>query len=288
MKKFSLCFGAILAYWGVVFIGPGLVLLWNNLNYYLTGTGYGTGSLMYKVLKFLSQPVSFFLAYYVLQAILKEKHNLLAMVNCGVALCVCFVFVIVSEDNLNRWSLVVSSAACATTMVIAAQAFFSNPEEVTQATISKAAVDKIKRGVTNVLIAVLLWVVARIIPDFICAFYQQNTVVSYIIVSYIIYIFALIIGWLSASAISKKRFSKCIRVNLYLFASLEGIGFLGIILNLFKELRFYTGRYNFDASGIAYTDYPAIYGSIIIAILFYIGLCIFLAKKSVDFKSSEV
>lgn len=170
----------------------------------------------------------------------------------------------------------------------AAQAFFSNPEEVTQATISKAAVDKIKRGVTNVLIAVLLWVVARIIPDFICAFYQQNTVVSYIIVSYIIYIFALIIGWLSASAISKKRFSKCIRVNLYLFASLEGIGFLGIILNLFKELRFYTGRYNFDASGIAYTDYPAIYGSIIIAILFYIGLCIFLAKKSVDFKSSEV
>lgn len=247
MKKFSLCFGAILAYWGVVFIGPGLVLLWNNLNYYLTGTGYGTGSLMYKVLKFLSQPVSFFLAYCVLQAILKEKHNLLAMVNCGVALCVCFVFVIVSEDNLNRWSLVVSSAACATTMVIAAQAFFSNPEEVTQATISKAAVDKIIRGVTNVLIAVLLWVVARIIPDFICAFYQQNTVVSYII-----YIFALIIGWLSASAISKKRFSKCIRVNLYLFASLEGIGFLGIILNLFKELRFYTGRYNFDKIGRAH------------------------------------
>lgn len=121
MKKFLLCFGAVLAYWALMFLGPAIVMLFNNIGYYVTGGGWGPDSLMYAVLQFFSQPISCFVAYGAATAILKENGKILILVNCVVAACMCVLFAITASETSQRFAMIVSVVACVYTAVMAAK-----------------------------------------------------------------------------------------------------------------------------------------------------------------------
>lgn len=115
MKKFFNCLGATLAFWTLIFLGPALVMLLNNIGYYFSGGGYGPGSFMYKVLQFLSQPIACWLAFAAAGAICQDKHPVCVLTNCIVATCVCVLLTVSGfalGNNLNAVQMLVSAIAC--------------------------------------------------------------------------------------------------------------------------------------------------------------------------------
>lgn len=124
MKKFLACLGATLAYWVFIFFGPAIVMLINNIGYYLSGGGYGPGSLMHKVLQFLSQPIACFVAYSVAQAVSKTEHPMCVLSNCIAGACVCCLFAVVAilaGNTRNMVIMPISAIACVVTAVTAAK-----------------------------------------------------------------------------------------------------------------------------------------------------------------------
>ena len=124
MKKFFTCLGATAAYWVCIFIGPAIVMWLNNIGYYFTGGGYGPGSLMYKVLHFLSQPVSCLVAYAIAMTITKTDHPICVLSNCIVGACVCGLFTIVSilaGNTRNAVIMPISAIACIGTAIASAK-----------------------------------------------------------------------------------------------------------------------------------------------------------------------
>lgn len=121
MKKFFVCVGAVLAYLLLLFLGPALVMIFNNIGYYATGGGWGPGSLMYRVLQFFSQPISCLIAYAAIKAILKGEHKVLALTNCIIASCLCVLFVFTASSNAQMWAMIVSVGACIYTAVMASK-----------------------------------------------------------------------------------------------------------------------------------------------------------------------
>jgi hypothetical protein len=116
MKKFLNCCLITLCYWQILFIGPAIVLLWNNFSYYVAGTGYGSESFMYKLLTFLSQPIACFAAAGLAGSLFGGKHKLCTLVNCVVGACLCSVIAIfnfyLSQNATLVGALAVSSIAC--------------------------------------------------------------------------------------------------------------------------------------------------------------------------------
>ena len=130
MKKFFICFRAILAYWVLLFIGPALVIIFNNIGYFVSGGGWGPDSLMYKVLQILSQPIACFLAYGAITAILQQKHSVLKLVNCVIAACYCFAMIFVYLFFLSNVEMLIvmiaSTIVCVITAVMAGKEINSN------------------------------------------------------------------------------------------------------------------------------------------------------------------
>lgn len=116
-----LCVGATLAFWVAVFIGPVFVLLLNNLGYYVSGTGWGQNSFMYKVLTFLSQPIACVIAYSIAKAISKDKHPVCVLVNTIVCTCMCVLFAIVASSTTKMLQMIISAVICIVMAVVEAK-----------------------------------------------------------------------------------------------------------------------------------------------------------------------
>lgn len=116
MKRFFRCSAVTFCYWLLMFIGPAIVLLWNNFSYYFTGAGYGSESLMYRVLTFFSQPISCFLAAELAGSIFDGKHRLCTLVNCVVAACYCsasaLMYLLFADNSAMLGAMAVSAIAC--------------------------------------------------------------------------------------------------------------------------------------------------------------------------------
>lgn len=125
MKKILNCCLITLCYWLILFIGPAIVLLWNNFSYYVAGTGYGTESLMYKLLTFFSQPIACFAAAGLAASMFGGKHKLCTLVNCVVGTCLCAVlamfYMFFTADLARFGSMAVSAVACIITAVMQAK-----------------------------------------------------------------------------------------------------------------------------------------------------------------------
>lgn len=120
MKKFLNCCLITLCYWLILFIGPALVLLWNNFSYYVAGTGYGSESLMYKVLTFFSQPIACFAAAGLAGSLFGGKHKLCTIVNCVIGACLCAVISIFNFYLSQNVALVGALAASTIVCIITA------------------------------------------------------------------------------------------------------------------------------------------------------------------------
>ena len=121
MKRFMRCAAVTVCYWVAMFIGPAVVLLWNNFGYFLTGAGYGTDSFMYRVLSFFSQPISCFIAAGLAGSLFDGKHRLCTFVNCVVAACYCsamiFVYLFYVDNAAMLGVMIFSAIACIITSV---------------------------------------------------------------------------------------------------------------------------------------------------------------------------
>ena len=83
------CVGITIAFWGMVLLGPGLVILFNNLTTLFSEAGYYEGSIGYKILVFFSQSIGCALAYSVAESISKYDHQICVFVN--EIICICFL-----------------------------------------------------------------------------------------------------------------------------------------------------------------------------------------------------
>ena len=127
MKRFFRCSAVTFCYWLLMFIGPAIVLLWNNFSYYFTGAGYGSESVMYRVLTFFSQPISCFLAAGLAGSIFDGKHRLCTLVNCVVGACYCsasaLMYLLFVDNSAMLGAMAVSAIACITTAYMQANGF---------------------------------------------------------------------------------------------------------------------------------------------------------------------
>lgn len=116
MKNFLRRFAVTFCYWLLMFIGPAVVLLWNNFSYYFTGAGYGSESVMYRVLTFFSQPISCFLAAGLAGSLFDGRHRLCALVNCVVGACYCsasaLMYLLFVDNSAMLGAMAVSAIAC--------------------------------------------------------------------------------------------------------------------------------------------------------------------------------
>ena len=116
MKRFFRCSAVTFWYWLLMFIGPAIVLLWNNFSYYFTGAGYGSESVMYRVLTFFSQPISCFLAAGLAGSLFDGRHRLCALVNCVVGACYCsasaLMYLLFVDNSAMLGAMAVSAIAC--------------------------------------------------------------------------------------------------------------------------------------------------------------------------------
>lgn len=268
MKKFFECTLVTLCYWLAIFIGPAIVLLWNNLSYYVSGLGYGPESLMYKVLTFFSQPVSCFLAAAIAISVGKKKHNLCVLTNCILCSIFCAVLALSYVNNadfsVKMWSMLVSAIACIATSIMTAK-------EVEETTL----VLKLKNVFGCIFTAVLIWVIARFIPGVVSVLLPE---IAY--AQMIAFIIFLPLGWMASKSLSKGNHNTCIRVNLYIFAIIEVSGLFTAVTYLMQSLSLSTGRYSTDAYGVPYSEYIKIYGTVLIFQIIYIVICFVLAKKT--------
>lgn len=139
MKSVFKVIGAIAAFWAIVFLGPAVVMLLNNIGYLVSGSGYGPDSLMYIVLQFLKQPISCFFAYLFAKEICGEDHPVCPLANCIIAACMCVLFALIASSGAQMATMFVSAAAMVVCAVIEAKELAKTnnrqeeePQEVTE------------------------------------------------------------------------------------------------------------------------------------------------------------
>lgn len=133
-------------------------------------------------------------------------------------------------------------------------------------------VSKSKRFLLSVLAILVIWSIARVIPGIVKA-YSSN-------LAMLISLLVLPLGWKAACAISKGRVPSSVNANLYIFVAIEAVGLLEVLMYIGMNLANSTGRYSTDSFGIAYSDYPFLFGKVILVEAVYIAICIYLAKKT--------
>lgn len=278
MKKFYECALVTVCYWLTIFLGPAIVILWNNLSYFVSGLGYGEGSIMYKVLTFFSQPAACVLAFEVSKSVGKSKHNICTLINCFLGACFCgavtMLYAFYLDDNLRLLTMAVSSVCCIFTVYVAAKEMEMHGEHFMSANketrIPMRNAEKVFRGI---LITISIWTIARFVPGFIGTLWPDQ-----VIMKLLAFIVMLPIGWLAAMAISNGALFGCVRANIYLFAIIE---FFGIFDMISYIVRWYSSDYYLvaDPNGIAFSDYPKIFTGLFLFEIVYLSICFFLAKK---------
>lgn len=118
MKKFWVCAGATLAFWALIFLGPAIIMLFNNIGYYFSGGGYGPESFMYKVLQFFSQPTACVIAAGAAEAICDGKHKVCTIANCVIAALMCFLFAMVAGDKAQLATMIISAVVMSVMAVL--------------------------------------------------------------------------------------------------------------------------------------------------------------------------
>lgn len=134
---------------------------------------------------------------------------------------------------------------------------------------------KFKNIMSCILITALMYIVSRCVPIFILGIFPGKLLIYY--ASMLLFLLA---GWYIAGSISKWKHPKCLRTNLYIFVAIEAIGLIQVVTQLMTNLAMNTGRYSVDMNGIAYSDYPLVYGGTILAQALYIWLCCVLAGEA--------
>lgn len=129
VRSFFICCGAVLVYWVLILVGPALVLLLNNIGYYVTGGGWGPNSIMYKILEFFSQPISCFLAYGAAMSVSKGEHKICVLTNCIVAACMCGLLIFTSATSMLSATMAVSAVCCIVTAVMVSKEISSKSSE---------------------------------------------------------------------------------------------------------------------------------------------------------------
>ena len=100
-NSFLTCLGIISAYWALILLGPGLVMLYNAITLWFSGGGFYEGSFGYKILVFASQPIACALAHSAAQSISKDDHSICVLVNEIISVCI-FVLLILSSFFLQN------------------------------------------------------------------------------------------------------------------------------------------------------------------------------------------
>ena len=121
----------------------------------------------------------------------------------------------------------------------------------------------------------LVWTLCRYVPSIYRAVKPGN---AFLIVT--VFLLMLPLGWWLTCKFTSNRHPTCIWTSLAIFAFCEALGIFEIVTMLIRELTFYTGRYTFDPYGIAYSDYPLIYGGTLVVEIIYIFLCMYLIRKT--------
>ena len=120
MKKFWVCAGATLAFWALIFLGPAIIMLFNNIGYYFSGGGYGPESFMYKVLQFFSQPISCAIAASAAESITGGNHKACTIANCVICALMCFLFAMITSDKAQLATMILSAVVSAIMAVLRA------------------------------------------------------------------------------------------------------------------------------------------------------------------------
>ena len=152
-------------------------------------------------------------------------------------------------------------------------------EEAVTAVLSGSAEPTADSGMKSffrgTLTTILIWGICRFLFSFVNAYFSLATV------PYLLSMFAfLLAGWYITGTAVKWNSPKCLRANLYIFVAIEAIGLIQVVTQLMTNLYMNTGRYSVDMNGIAYSDYPLVYGGTILAQALYIWLCCILAGET--------
>lgn len=208
MNKFFKCLLGTVAYWFLFFGGPVLINLWNNLSYYVSGLGYGPGSLMYKALEFVSQPTSCFFALLAASKICGEEHDRCTLVNCVLgtilAATLTVYYMVSGNNNTQLWIMVFSTISCVCTVIVQAN------------NLSVKSKLKISTSTKRILITLSLWLIVRGLPQFLLS--------EFVWLNVIMYFGAALLGWFVATKISDGETQRCIRVNFWIFFVIEFLG----------------------------------------------------------------
>lgn len=130
----------------------------------------------------------------------------------------------------------------------------------------------VKKFFKSILIILVLWGIARLVPAVVSAFFYGNVWVKFIAL-----FITLPLGWLIACPISKGALSSCIRTNLYIFVVIEGSGLFNVFGSLLAGADAYYYRATSDLPYYKYQQF--LYAAVLLESL-YIALCIYFAKKT--------
>lgn len=140
---------------------------------------------------------------------------------------------------------------------------------------------KIANFFSCVWITIVMWAICRFASSLIRILFPNS-----LILQFVIPFLMLFLGWLAANSISKGRHPNCIKFNLVVFIILEIPG-LNEVMIMLHDLSLSTGRFTTDPYGIPYSEYPIRIFVLIAYLCAYVGLCLFLNKKSTRIESEE-
>lgn len=90
----------------------------------------------------------------------------------------------------------------------------------------------------------------------------------------------LVAGWFITGSVVRWKSPGCMIVNLYLFVSMESIVMAIVAWVVMQNMEFYTGGFYCDPYGVPYSQYPIVYGGIILKGAIYIAVCYILARAT--------
>jgi len=151
MKKNGalLCVGATATYWATIFVGPAIIMLLNNVGYYVSGGGWGPGSFMHTVLEFASQPLACFAAYALAKSVSQDEHPVCVLSNTIVASCMCVIFVFTASSSALMWTMIVSVIICVMTATIEGRELSANTGKIETIEKDNEEVEKIMEQISK-------------------------------------------------------------------------------------------------------------------------------------------